>query len=61
VVESSSQASALEGMTLKELRRLAEQKNIAGAKTLKKNELITALRSVPAEAFDIGAATIELN
>jgi len=64
VVETSSQASALESMTLKELRRLAEQKNIAGAKTLKKNELITAIREAPAEQikpFEIGAATIELS
>jgi hypothetical protein len=63
-VETASQTSALEGMTLKELRRLAEQKNIAGAKTLKKNELITALREAhtePIKPFEMGAATIELS
>jgi hypothetical protein len=64
IVETSSQTSALEGMTLKELRRLAEQKGLAGAKTMKKNELVTALRNAPSEPIkplDLGDATLELN
>jgi hypothetical protein len=37
--------SMLEGMTLKELRRLADQKGVTGAKQLKKHELIEAIRN----------------
>jgi len=37
-------SNVLEGMTLKELRRLAEQRGISGASSLKKVQLLTALR-----------------
>jgi hypothetical protein len=37
--------NVLDGMTLKELRRLAEQRNVAGASTMRKQALIEALRS----------------
>lgn len=43
--------SSLEGMTLKELRRLAQQKSISGANEMKKRELIEAIRAVPIESF----------
>lgn len=64
--------NVLDGMTLKELRRLAEQRNIAGASTMRKQALIEALRSevkVPdakdatitkqAEAADVEAESSE--
>jgi hypothetical protein len=41
---AATATSMLEGMTLKELRRLAEQKGVTGAKHLKKHELIEAIR-----------------
>jgi hypothetical protein len=37
--------NVLDGMTLKELRRLAEQRSVAGASTMRKQALIDALRS----------------
>jgi Rho termination factor, N-terminal domain len=37
-------SNVLEGMTLKELRRLAEQRGVSGASSLKKAQLLTALR-----------------
>jgi hypothetical protein len=53
--DSKIKPSALEAMTLKELRRLAEQRNVANASTLRKQALIEALRGdvkVPAPADD---------
>jgi hypothetical protein len=38
-------AEALEGMPVKELRRLAEQRGIAGAETMKKKEILAALKA----------------
>lgn len=38
-------SNVLDGMTLKELRRLAEQRNVVGASTMRKQALIDALRS----------------
>ncbi len=43
--------SSLEGMTIKELRRLAQQKSISGANEMRKKELIEAIRAVPIESF----------
>jgi len=63
--------NVLDGMTLKELRRLAEQRNIAGASTMRKQALIEALRAevkVPdakdgtvakSEAAEVEAESIE--
>jgi hypothetical protein len=42
--DSKIKPSALEAMTLKELRRLAEQRNVPNASTLRKQALIEALR-----------------
>jgi hypothetical protein len=42
--EPKIKSSALDGMTLKELRRLAEQRNIPNASGLRKQALIEALR-----------------
>lgn len=38
-------SNALEGMTLKELRRLGEQRGIKGASDMKKRELLASLRA----------------
>jgi hypothetical protein len=43
--------SSLDGMTLKELRRLAQQKGISGANDMKKKDLVEAIRAVPIESF----------
>ena len=43
--------SAFEAMSLKELRRLAQQKGISGVSEMKKKELIIAIRSTPIESF----------
>jgi hypothetical protein len=53
--DSKIKPSALEAMTLKELRRLAEQRNVPNSSTLRKQALIEALRGdvkVPAPADD---------
>ena len=44
--------STLEGMNIKELRRLAQQKGISHANELKKKELIAAIRAIPVGMFD---------
>jgi hypothetical protein len=56
----------LEAMTLKELRRLAEQRSITGASTMRKQQLIDALKAeVPAKAtvspFQSSDGVLELN
>jgi hypothetical protein len=38
-------SNALEGMTLKELRRLGEQRGIKGVSDMKKRELLASLRA----------------
>jgi hypothetical protein len=43
--------SSLDTMTIKELRRLAQQKGISGANDMKKKEIIEAIRAVPIESF----------
>lgn len=45
---SSSITDPLQALTLKELRRLAEQRGVPGAPELKKKELLAALRTWPA-------------
>lgn len=44
--DTSEKGSALDSMTLKELRRLAEHKKISGASTMRKQALIDAIRNV---------------
>jgi hypothetical protein len=60
---SSSEAPALEGMPLKELRRLGEQRGIVGAMEMRKKELLAALRASaapPAKATaTLDLATVE--
>jgi hypothetical protein len=50
-IVAPSLQSSLDGMTIKELRRLAQQKGISGANDMKKKELIEAIRAVPVESF----------
>jgi len=44
-IPADSTGSSLDSMTLKELKRLAEQRKIAGASNMRKQGLITALRN----------------
>ena len=44
--------STLESMSIKELRRLGQQKGISNANELKKKELIAAIRAIPVGMFD---------
>ena len=50
-VAPPSYSSSLDSMSVKELRRLAQQKGISGAAEMKKKELIVAIRSIPMESF----------
>ena len=51
--EQKPKGTVLDGMTLKELRRLAEQRNIGGASTMRKQAIIDALRSPDAKTPDV--------
>lgn len=55
--------AVLNGMGLKELRELAKQKGIAGAKTLRKHELVAAIREskTTVTPFEIREGTLELS
>lgn len=50
-------SNVLDGMTLKELRRLAEQRSVAGASTMRKQALIDALRSDASRSEPFGEAS----
>ena len=58
--DSEAAGSVLDGMSLKELRRLAEQKNIPNAKQMKKHELIPAIRHATAKPINVMEATLSL-
>jgi len=55
--DSKIKPSALEAMTLKELRRLAEQRSVANASTLRKQALIEALRGDVKAPVSVAAPT----
>ena len=64
-VPETNKATLLDSMTLKELKNLAEQKGISGAKGMRKQELIDAIRSsktsvTPFEVAE-GGATLKLS
>jgi hypothetical protein len=59
--ESVSNTSVIESMSLKELRRLGEQRGISGASSMKKTALITALREAPKPEVENFEATIDLS
>jgi len=67
VPDVKDSTNLLESMTLKELRRLAEQRGITGASTMRKQLLIDALKAgvnpKPAETspFDSNDGVLELN
>lgn len=50
-VSDQSLSNALDGMQLKELRRLAEQRGITGVKEKKRKDLIEAIRAAPVPSF----------
>lgn len=49
----SESGNMLDSLTLKELRRLGEQRGISGAASMKKAQLLTAIRELPNETFDV--------
>ena len=59
----NSKASVLENMTLKELRRLADQRGVQGSATMRKQALIDVIRMKPPSItpFDMGEATLDLS
>ena len=60
--DSSAKGSVLDSMTLKELRRLAEQKGVAGAEKMRKQVLIDAINAIPVvKPFEATEATLELS
>lgn len=50
-VTEETLSNALDGMSLKELRRLAEQRGISSVKEKKRKELIEAIRAAPIPSF----------
>ena len=62
IPDSSAKGSVLDSMTLKELRRLAEQKGVSGADKLRKPALIEAINALPRiTPFEATEATLELS
>ena len=60
--EAKTGPSAYDAMTLKELRKLAENRAISGAKDMRKQALIDALRNTPAGVtFDVTEGVLDLN
>ena len=60
--DSSAKGSVLDGMTLKELRRLAEQKGVSGTDKMRKQALIDAINAIPRiTPFEATEATLELS
>jgi len=57
----SEEPQTLEGMTIKDLRRMASERGITGTSEMKKKELVAALRqSVPTPAVEVEAEVTEL-
>jgi hypothetical protein len=59
--DTSNKASVLDSMTLKELKRLADQRNIQYDSKARKPELIALIRAAPVAAFIAGEATISMS
>jgi hypothetical protein len=62
-VSDTNNESVLNAMGLKELKELAKQKGVSGAKAMRKHELIAAIRAstINISPFEIREATLELN
>ena len=62
-VSDLNNESVLNGMGLKELKTLATQKGIAGAKNMRKQDLVAAIRSSKTSVtpFEVHEATLTLN
>lgn len=58
--DSDSSGTVLDGMTVKELRRLAEQKNVPNVKQMKRHELVAAIRHAAAKPINVMEATLSL-
>ncbi len=54
-------SSVLESMTIKELRRLAEQRGVQASSSMKKPALISMLRDAPKQTITPFEATVELS
>ena len=62
VAEVKTGSGAYDNMKLTELRRLAENRGISGAKEMRKQALIDALRNAPAGGtFDLNEGVLDLN
>lgn len=63
VPDTAAKGTVLDSMTLKELRRLAEQRSIANASSMRKQALIDALRALPAVIvpYDAGESTLNMS
>lgn len=62
VPDRSAKGSVLDGMTLKELRRLAEQKGVSGSEKMRKQALVDAINALPRiTPFEATEATLELS
>jgi hypothetical protein len=59
--DTSNKASVLDSMTLKELKRLADQRNLHYDSKARKPELIAIIRAAPVTAFAAGETTISLS
>ena len=58
----TAKGTVLDNMTLKELKQLAEQKGVKGAKSMRKHELVEAIRNskVSVSPFDIHEGVVSL-
>lgn len=58
----TTKGTVLDNMTLKELKQLAEQKGVKGAKSMRKHELVEAIRNskVSISPFDIHEGVVSL-
>ena len=63
VPSDSSKGGVLDSMTIKELKRLAEQRGITGTSSMRKPALIEAIRATPAQniVLDSVGATLNLS
>ena len=56
---AEAKGTVLDGMTMKELKRLAEQRGISGTSAMRKQQLVDALRALPAASSLATVAPLE--